>query len=134
MCLQERALRSLAEDEVLQEAVELARQMHGNGSHHGIAWEAALLQELNPWKLPANLKSKCLAGSAFDSRAWHAGRLRLLRQSSRQPCSPLQETCTEMLWTHRKSHSKDHSSGVLTRYGQWTTSRLTTAPRDSCFI
>lgn len=36
---QERALRQLAEDEVIIAAAELARQEHGEGSHHSIPWE-----------------------------------------------------------------------------------------------
>eukprot|EP00439_Symbiodinium_sp_Y106_P058169 s3228_g8.t1 len=39
----EPALRSLAQDAVLQEAIELARRAHGEGSHHSIAWEVRLL-------------------------------------------------------------------------------------------
>ena len=38
--LEEPALQSLAQDAVLQEAIELARRAHGEGSHHSIAWEA----------------------------------------------------------------------------------------------
>ncbi|CAE7585640.1 cdmA [Symbiodinium natans] len=39
----EAALLGLAADTVLQEAIELARRVHGQGSHHAIAWEVRLL-------------------------------------------------------------------------------------------
>ncbi|CAJ1419817.1 unnamed protein product [Effrenium voratum] len=39
----EPALMSLAEDPLVLQASELARQEHGEGSHHGIAWEVRLL-------------------------------------------------------------------------------------------
>lgn len=38
--LQEPALSKLAKDPLILAAAELARQEHGEGSHHSIAWEA----------------------------------------------------------------------------------------------
>eukprot|EP00913_Durusdinium_trenchii_P021149 g19872.t1 len=41
--VQELHLRRLAEDPIITAAAELARQRHGEGSDHGIAWEVRLL-------------------------------------------------------------------------------------------